>query len=151
MPDINDLKSIIMLTYLKDHMLKKLAKVTSIKEYRAGSYIFSEGDEAKNVYAVIDGKVALEIKKSSDTRIFFKHIDKGMSFGFCGLVDLEDKRYMDSAKAVSDTKLFTWKVEDLEALFSQDCEMGFLFTRRVNKILKTRLQTRILQFLDIYK
>ena len=32
MTDINDLKSIIMLTYLKDHMLEKIAKITNIKE-----------------------------------------------------------------------------------------------------------------------
>jgi hypothetical protein len=31
---------------------------------------------------------------------------KGMTFGLCGLVDPEDKRYMDSAKAISDTKTF---------------------------------------------
>ena len=117
MTDINDLKSIIMLTYLKDYMLEKIAKITNIKEYRAGDYIFNEGDEAKNLYAVINGKVGLEIEKNSSTRIFFKHINQGMTFGFCALVDIEDKSYMDSAKALSDTKLFIWKAEDLEALF----------------------------------
>ena len=151
MTDINDLKSIIMLTYLKDYMLENIAKITNIKECRAGDYIFNEGDEAKNLYAVIDGKVGLEIEKNSSTRIFFKHINKGMTFGFCALVDIEDKSYMDSAKALSDTKLFIWKAEDLEALFSQDCEMGFLFTKRIAKIIKTRLQVRNIQFLDIYK
>ena len=151
MPDINDLKSIIMLTYLEDYMLEKIAKITKIKEYRAGDYIFNEGDEAKNVYAVVDGKVGLEIEKNSSTRIFFKHINKGMTFGFCALVDIEDKSYMDSAKALSDTKLFIWNTEDLEALFFQDCEMGFLFMKRIAKIIKTRLQVRNIQFLDIYK
>ena len=76
---------------------------------------------------------------------------KGMTFGLYGLVDPEDKRYMDSAKAISDTKLFGWKVEDLEAIFFQDCEMGFLYTRRINKILKTRLQIKIAQTIDMYK
>jgi CRP/FNR family cyclic AMP-dependent transcriptional regulator len=151
MTDINDLKSIIMLTHLKDYMLEKIAKITNIKDYRGGDYIFKEGDEAKNLYAVIDGKVGLEIEKNSSTHIFFKHINKGMTFGFSALVEIEDKSYMDSAKALSDTKLFIWKAEDLEALFSQDCEMGFLLMKRIAKIIKTRLQIRNIQFLDIYK
>lgn len=147
MTDINDLKSIIMLTYLKDYMLEKIAKITNIKEYKDGDYIFNEGDEAKNLYAVIDRKVGLEIEKNSSTRIFSKHINQGMTFGFCSLVDIEDKSYMDSAKALSDTKLFIWKAEDLEALFSQDCEMGFLFTKRIAKLLKQGCKSEIYNFL----
>ncbi len=42
MIDLNGLKSIIMLDYLKDSMLDKLLSITSIKEYRAGDYIFKE-------------------------------------------------------------------------------------------------------------
>ena len=44
---IDDLKSINMLSYLSDSMLENLATITSINEYRAGDYIFNEGDDAK--------------------------------------------------------------------------------------------------------
>jgi hypothetical protein len=66
-------------------------------------------------------------------------------------VDTEEKSYTTSAKALTDTKLFTWKTEDLETLFSQDYETGFLFMKGIAKIVKTRLQIRNIQFLDIYK
>jgi len=39
----------------------------------------------------------------------------------------------------------------LETLFNQDFEIGFLFMKRIAKIIKTRLQNRNVQFLDIYK
>jgi len=148
---IDDLKSINMLSYLNDSMLENLATITSINEYRAGDYIFNEGDDAKSLYAVIDGKVGLEIEKNSSTRILIDNITKGMMLGFSALVDTEEKSYTTSAKALTDTKLFTWKAEDLETLFSQDYEMGFLFMKRIAKIVKTRLQIRNIQFLDIYK
>jgi len=148
---IDDLKSINMLSYLNDSMLENLATITSINEYRAGDYIFNEGDDAKSLYAVIDGKVGLEIEKNSSTRILIDNITKGMMLGFSALVDTEEKSYTTSAKALTDTKLFTWKAEDLEILFSQDYEMGFLFMKRIAKIVKTRLQIRNIQFLDIYK
>ena len=148
---IDDLKSINMLSYLSDSMLENLATITSINEYRAGDYIFNEGDDAKSLYSVIDGKVGLEIEKNSSTRILIDNITNGMMLGFSALVDTEEKSYTTSAKALTDTKLFTWKAEDLETLFSQDYEMGFLFMKGIAKIVKKRLQIRNVQFLDIYK
>ncbi len=74
-----------------------------------------------------------------------------MTFGFSALVDTEEKNYTSSAKALTDVKLYNWKAADLEALFSQDFEMGFLFMKRIAKITKTRLQIRNIQLLDIYK
>jgi CRP-like cAMP-binding protein len=71
--------------------------------------------------------------------------------GFSALVDTEDKSYTTSARVLTDTRLYAWKAEDLEALFSQDYEMGFLFIKRIAKIVKARLQIRNIQFLDIYK
>ena len=148
---IDDLKSINMLSYLSDSMLENLATITSINVYKAGDYIFNEGDDAKSLYSVIDGKVGLEIEKNSSTRILIDNITNGMMLGFSALVDTEEKSYTTSARALTDTKLFTWKAEDLEILFSQDYEMGFLFMKGIAKIVKTRLQIRNVQFLDIYK
>jgi len=148
---IDDLKSINMLSSLSDSMLENLATITSINEYRAGDYIFNEGDDAKSLYSVIDGKVGLDIEKNTSTRILIDNITSGMMLGFSALVDTEEKSYTTSAKALTDTKLFTWKTEDLETLFSQDYETGFLLMKGIAKIVKTRLQIRNIQFLDIYK
>ncbi len=148
---IDDLKSINTFSCLSDSMLENLATITSINEYRAGDYIFNEGDDAKSLYSVIDGKVGLEIEKNSSTRILIDNITNGMMLGFSALVDTEEKSYTTSAKALTNTKLFTWKAEDLETLFSQDYEMGFLFMKGIAKIVKKRLQIRNVQFLDIYK
>ena len=134
---------------LKD--LENLVKITNINEYRAGDYIFNEGDDAESLYAVIDGKVGLEMEKNSSTRILIDNITQGMMLGFSALVDTEEKSYTTSARVLTDTKLFVWKAEDLETLFSQDYKMGFLFIKRIAKIVKTRLQIRNVQFLDIYK
>ena len=151
MPDLNGLKSIKQLSYLNDSMLEDLVTITHIIEYKAGDYIFKEGDDAKNLYAVIDGKVGLEMEKDSSTRILISNITQGMMLGFSALVDTEEKNYTTSARVLADTKLFAWSAEDLETLFSQDCQMGFLFMKRIATIVKTRLQIRNVQFLDIYK
>jgi len=145
-----ELKSIIMLNHLGDSMLDELSTITSIVEYRSGDYIFNEGENAKNLYAVIDGRVRLEIDKKHTTRISINDIVQGMAFGFSALVDTEKKNYTTYAKALTDVKLYKWEAPDLETLFNQDFEMGFIFMKEIAKIIKTRLQIRNVQFLDIY-
>ncbi len=151
MIEINDLKSVLLLTYLKDAMLKKVSEIILLKEYRAGDYIFREGDSATRLYAIIDGKVGLEIEKDSSTRILIDTIPQGRTFGFSALIDTEEKKYTSSAKAMTDTKVFFWKAVDLETLFHQDYELSLLFMKRIAKIIKTRLQIRNIQFIDIYR
>ena len=132
-------------------MLEKLSTITSMKTYKANDYIFNEGDDAENFYAVIEGSVRLEIDKKYITRISINDIVQGMAFGFSALVDTEKKNYTTYAKARTDVKLYKWKATDLEVLFNQDFEMGFLFMKEIAKIIKARLKNRNIQFLDIYK
>ena len=147
----NDLKTIIMLNCLKDSMLEKLSGITSIEEYRSGNYIFNEGEEAKNLYALIEGKVRLEIDTKYSTRIFINDITQSMIFGFSAFVETEKKNYTTYAKAITDVKLYKWEATDLETLFNQDFEMGFLFMKVIAKIIKTRPQIRNVEFLNIYE
>jgi CRP-like cAMP-binding protein len=151
MVNYNDLKSISMLNYLKDSMLDKLSSITHIENFRSGGYIFNEGEDAKNLYALIEGKVRLEVDKRITARISINDITQGMIFGFSALVDDEKKTYTSYAEAVTDVKLYKWEATDLETLFNQDFEMGFLFMKQISKIIKKRLQVRNIQFLDIYK
>ena len=151
MLNIDDLKSSILLSHLNDTMLKKISGVTLISEYSAGYYIFKEGDYAKYLYSVIDGKVGLELEKTTNILTMIDTIARGHSFGFSSLVDTELRKYTTHAKALTDTKLYTWEAANLEKLFYEDYEIGFLLMKRIAKIAKTRLQIRNVQFLDIYK
>jgi hypothetical protein len=94
--------------------------------------------------------VGLELEKNSSARFLIDTITQGLTFGFSALVDTKVKKYTTNAKALTHTKLFTWKGTDLQMLFEEDYEMGFLFMKRIAKIAKKRLQHRNVQFLDIY-
>jgi len=148
--ELDDLKSIILLSHLTDPMLEKLADVTLTAEHSAGDYIFRDGDYARYLYAIIEGKVGLELEKSTNVPVIIDTIGRGRTFGFSALVDMEQKKYTTHARVLADTKLFAWEGTELEMLFYQHYEMGFLFMKRIAKIAKTRLQIRNVQFLDIY-
>ena len=150
MVNLDDLKSVILLSHLTDPMLEELSDVTLIVEYGAGDYIFKEGDYARYLYSIIDGKVGLELEKTANNLVLIDTVARGRTFGFSALVDTEQKKYTTNARAITDTRLFAWEGTELEMLFYQNYEMGFLFMKSIAKIAKTRLQIRNVQFLDIY-
>jgi CRP/FNR family cyclic AMP-dependent transcriptional regulator len=151
MPEIEDLKSIIMLSDLTAAMLEKMLKITKKTTYNSGEYIFKEGDYAEYFYAVLNGKVGLELQKDTNTLVMINMVTRGYAFGFSALVDTEEKKYISHAKALSDVSLLKWRVEDLRKLFHKDYEMGYLLMKRIAKIAKKRLQVRNAQFLEIYR
>ena len=150
MVELDDMKSIILLSHLTDTMLEKLADITMTAEYKAGDYIFREGTYARYLYAIVHGKVGLELEKITNAPVMMDTIGRGRTIGFSALVDTEQKKYTTHARALEDTKLFVWDATELEMLFYKDYEMGYLFMKRIAKIAKTRLQIRNVQFLDIY-
>ena len=150
MVELDDLKSIFLLSHLTDPMLEKLSDITLMAEYSDGKYIFRDGDYARFLYAIVDGKVGLELEKTTNAPVMMDTISRGRTFGFSALVDTEQKKYTTNARAIGDTRLFSWEGTELEMLFYQDYEMGFLFMKRIAKIAKARLQIRNVQFLDIY-
>jgi CRP/FNR family transcriptional regulator, cyclic AMP receptor protein len=151
MLEIEDLKSIIMLSDLNDAMLEKMLKATKKTDYSSGEYIFKEGDYSEYLYALLNGKVGLELQKDTNTVVMINTITRGYTFGFSALVDTEQKKYISHAKALTDVNLLKWSVEDLRKLFHEDLEMGYLLMKRIARIAKKRLQIRNAQFLDIYR
>lgn len=151
MIEISQFKSIRMLSYLTDEMLQKIQPITSIMEFKAGEYIFREGEYAEYVYSILEGEVGLETEKSPSRLILVTKITCGMTLGFSALLDTEHRKYLGYAKALTDTKLFAWKGAEMEKLFVQDYEMGFLIMRRIANTIDKRLQITKMQLVDIYQ
>jgi CRP-like cAMP-binding protein len=144
----HDLKSVLMLTPLNDETLKKIDKITTVLSYDKGRYIFKERDRAEYLYAVIQGRVCLEININSDCPFIVKCIYPGKAFGISSVVDTEKRATVCHAKAVEPTKVFRWKGADLEAIFEQDYQQGYVFMRTVGKILKNRLEVQRVQLVE---
>ncbi|MFO7785434.1 MAG: Crp/Fnr family transcriptional regulator [Thermodesulfobacteriota bacterium] len=151
MIEISQFKSIRMLSYLTDEMLQKLQPITTIMDFKAGEYIFREGDYAEYLYSILEGDVGLETEKNPSKRILVTKITCGMTLGFSALLDTEYRKYLGFAKALTDTKLFAWKGVEMEKLFIKDYEMGFLIMRRIANIIEKRLQITKMQLVDIYQ
>jgi len=144
----HDLKSVIIFSAMNDETIKKIEKLTTILSYDKDRYIFKERDRAEYLYAVIEGRVCLEININSDRPFIVKCVYPGKVFGISSVVDTDKRATICHAKAVENTKVFRWKGADLEAIFEQDYQQGYIFMRSVGKILKNRLEVQRVQLVE---
>lgn len=145
---LGNMQSIKVLSDLSDTKLKKIEKVTSVVTFSAGDYIFRENEYAEYLYSVISGKVALELAIDSSNRCRVKDVFPGETCGISSVVDTGMRTYIAEGIAVLDSRMFRWKGSDLEKLFYEDYEMGFIFMRNIGKILKKRLNNTRVQLVS---
>ena len=81
MLQISDLKSVKTLSNLSEPMLDKIKKITVVRKYTNNDCIFKEGDYAEHLFAVVVGKVSLEIDGQSGNLMRVKDIYPGRVFG----------------------------------------------------------------------
>ena len=143
-----ELLSVKEMSNLTDSMLKKIDRITVVKRYGEGDYIFREGDYAECLYAVVTGIVGLEVSMNTTMPCRILDVHPGRLFGLSSVVDTENRRLIMQARTLADTKVFCWKGSDLEKLFYEDFELGFKFMCSISKILKRRMETAMVQLAD---
>lgn len=151
MQDIDCLKTINILKPFDRSILEKIHNIASVEYFQKGDYLYKEGDPAKKLFSIIDGKVGIEVQKNSSSTYRVEDLSQGNTTGISSLVDDDEKRHLFSARVLTPTKAFAWRAEDLEKLFGENQEIGFVFMKRIAKILKRRLSIKNIQYIDIYK
>ncbi len=149
--NVEELKLIVMFGDLNEKMLEKISKITDIIEYKAEDYIFRKDEPASYLFSVQEGEVDLEIDIGNSAPIHLQGITPNFTFGISSLVDMDEKTYVKNAKTVTDSKIYRWKATELTKLFTEDYELGYLFMKRISKILKTRFTAKASLIADLCK
>jgi CRP/FNR family cyclic AMP-dependent transcriptional regulator len=132
---------------IADEHLERLAKISRLVEYPANTDIFREYEEAKDVYAIVSGKVSLVIcTPNTGCRQLMEATD-GELIGWSPLV--ERPRLSDTARTLTSTKAIAIDGHKILELCDEDHEFGYQFMRRAAKVLANRLSATRLQLLDI--
>ncbi len=143
------LRSVVLFSRFSEEMLKKLAEKAIVRKVKAGEILFNEGDQAEDLFSVLEGKVALEIEKAPGNFVRIKDIIPCRSFGISSLVSDEAKKCMTNARTSVDSKLIKWNAADLEQIFHQDPELGYLFQKGIARVLKDRLYIKNVQLANV--
>ena len=145
----DDLKRIVMLTYLTDPMLDRLAAIVDVLKFDGEEIIFRAGEPAGRFYMLRSGQVLLEQRIADQVTACVAAIKPGFSFGWSAM--LEDETYTGDAVCEAPSEVFSFKTTKINGLFEQDPEMGLRIYRRLMVIIKKRLDIRTEQFRQAIK
>ena len=140
----DDLKRIVMLTYLTDPMLDNLARIVDVLKFDKDEIIFREKEPSGRFYMLTSGQVLLEQRISDQVTACVAAIKPGYSFGWSAMI--ENESYTVNAVCKEPCEVFSFKSEKIRKLFEQDPKMGMRMHQRLLVIIKKRLDIRTEQF-----
>lgn len=139
-----DLKQIVMLTYLTDPMLDSLVQIIDVLKFDKDEIIFREKEPSTRFYMLKAGQVLLEQRISDEVTACVAAIKPGYSFGWSAM--MENETYTVDAVCEEPSEVFSFTSEKFRKLFQQDPEMGLRIHQRLLVIIKKRLDIRTEQF-----
>jgi CRP-like cAMP-binding protein len=142
------LKGMNLFEFLKLEELEDIAALARVEEFKAGDYIFKEGDKAEKIYLVLEGRVAVEIEIGPNKKAVVYTETKGKMFGYPSLV--KPHTFSTYARCMDQVKLVTIKAGDLvEKVFKNDCRRGYLVMNKLAEIIAVKLKETRMQLLSL--
>lgn len=145
----DELKQIVMLGYLKDEMLDKLSPFVDVLNYSEREYVFRQGDAADRFYMLRRGKILFERRGSEKMSVTMGSLKPGYSFGWSSMVDV--RFYSTDAVCAEPSEVFSVRGHKLKNLLEADPSMGYIFSQRLLRVIKSRLDHRTEQFMRVIR
>jgi CRP/FNR family transcriptional regulator, cyclic AMP receptor protein len=116
--------------------------------FDAGTYVFREGQEAKQFYLVRRGRIAVEIGAPPHKPLIVDTVEEGDILGWSWLVPPHQWRFQ--ARAVDTCLAIALDGECLRNKCEQNHDLGYELLKRFGLIMARRLDATRLQLLDVY-
>ena len=139
-----DLKQIVLLSYLSDPMLDEIMQIIDVLQFGNEEIIFEQDEPADRFYMLKKGKVLLEQRISEKVTAFIGSIKPGFSFGWSAMI--EDGSYSATAVCAEPCEIYSFKSEKITRLFENNPYMGYRVYQRLLVIIKKRYDSRTQQF-----
>ncbi len=145
-----ELQKIVMLGYLKDDMLEKMVPVIDVLNFDEREIIFKGGERSDRFYMLKRGKILLEKRMTDKITISVGTVKAGYAFGWSAMFD--DKGiYTSEAVCAEPCEVFSMRGTKIRKILDKNPSMGYIFTQRLLRTLKSRLDHRTTQFLRTIK
>lgn len=130
------------------HYMQLITGCASNVRFKAGTYIFREGEPASSFYIIRQGKVALQAMAAQRGSLIIQTIEDGEVLGWSWL--FPPYRWHFGARAIEETRAIVLDGVCLREKGEADHDFGYELVKRVAQIMMERLQATRLQALDIY-
>lgn len=124
---------------INEYWRNRVSLLAHEETYEAGTTIFSDGDEAENIYILLEGMVNIEstLEQGLGTVTVYR-VKEGEIFGWSALI--EPYSYTASAKCLQKSRVITIKGRDLLRLFEENNRLGLLVTKEIASVVSSRLR-----------
>src|SRR6185437_14627792 len=135
---IQRLREVGLFGALSDEVLEHLAKTLHPLRVQAGESVFREGDNAREMYVVLDGEVEVmkKSRRGRDMRVAI--LGPSDCFGEMSLIDVQPRSA--TVRALGPSRLLRMTSEDLDALYRHDLKSYALVTLNIARDLSRRLR-----------
>jgi CRP-like cAMP-binding protein len=133
---------------LPREVLEQLAAESTVRRVPAGTYLFREGSDNRNLYLIRSGRLALEMNVPGRGEVRILTLGPGEMAGWSAL--LGDGKMTAGAVAVEDTEVVAAEADKLRQLCQSNRDFGYHLMRRMAAALSQRLLATRLQLLDLF-
>ncbi|WP_456486117.1 Crp/Fnr family transcriptional regulator [Hydrogenimonas sp.] len=128
------LKGFYFFRHIEEERLQRIIEISSIAEYKRGSVLFYEGEEAKSLVVLLEGMLQIYKTDRKGNRIILHHfVPTAM---IAEIVNLEHMKYPATGEFESDGKALLINYEIFEKEFLKDPEISLSFIKSLSKKIK---------------
>ena len=133
---------------LDDSTVGMLVGCSRNVHFRAGEYLFHEGEPADRFFVVRRGRVALDVHVPGRTETVVDTVEEGDVVGWSWLVP--PYRWFFDARAVAEVSAVAVDASCLRTKCEEDPALGYAMMQRVARVMYHRLQSARVRLLDLY-
>ena len=116
-PILSLVKHSVLFKNLEPAALNAISVAGTLQQYRKDSYLFHEGDPAKNISILIQGVMHLSQLTPKGQQVIMHYLSPGDEIGILAL--FPDQVYPVTAVAATDCMILTWSSSTLASLIKQ--------------------------------
>ena len=143
-PDIQaTLQSCKFLKNISPDHLGTISAFCNVDEYKAGDYVFRQGDFGEDLYIIVEGYIFLERAMdigSHKGSVVIDALGKGRTLGCWSALLGEPHVLMSSASCQKDSMVLCLKGSELRKCMEADTPFGFFMLERLCFLLRERIQ-----------
>ena len=118
-------------SFLRPEQVKAISDDAEVVSLPAGREVYTKGDEALYMFAVLEGQVALRLPREDGLSLQIEEVLPGALFGSCVCFQLHE--YSLSAMCTRDTTLLKFKAATLQRLMDEDHSVGYPLQRMISQ------------------
>jgi len=123
---------------LSDDDIILVDRICHEESYDTGAVIFHEGDKAKNLYVVKEGRISIEIREAQTKPLLVRSVSAGGAFGWSALV----KPHLFTAGAICVGKAVVIVIDggEMSNLCRTNTHLGAIVMENLAELISSRLK-----------